>query len=530
MPRRHFWPDAEQLPLLRFCLAREPGEAEQAWRKWKGQVELDDLDSSCFRLISLAYLRLLELQISEPELNRIRGIYRYQWTKNQLVWRGKAELLQTLQAEGMETMLLKGAALGGTVYPKPAARGMHDLDFCVPIQHAETAIRLLQARGWLAQHFDAVRTIPYFHGCSFLDREGGELDLHWHVMRSYCSTARDAELWQAAVNFSQEDLTARILCPADQLLHACEHGQHRSPASALQWLVDAVMIIRHSPAPFDWARLVEQARKFQMTLTVRRALRYLREHFEPGIPAGVLAELSRPRVSWREQAEYALTHRAPAQDLPFFSQLGLAACHYWKIRKGDTPGEVLADFSVYFRLLRHEKREWPVVFREGLRTARAKWRDDRAEMRFRAGRFLRFGSRVSGGLITRFRPTDLQGFYQLETEFGSPYRWTQTEASVRLFLKPGRCLIRMQMRPFRDLSRLKEDGLSFQLNDRVIPQDRYVQEGPFLTLWADESLLDASGSQTLSLSIGRWPAPGDPRQLGLPISRLWIYHGSPERA
>jgi hypothetical protein len=529
MFRDHFWPNRDQLLLLKFCLLDDDGAARAAWKEWKTRVDLDDLDAGSLRILSLVYRRLVDLQIEDPDLQRIKGIHRYQWTRNQLAWRGKAELLRALQAQGIDTLLLKGAALGQTVYPEPTARGMHDLDFLVPIANAPAAIELLQARGWIAHHFDPVATIDLFHGLSFLHPDYGEVDLHWHVMRSHCRSERDAELWTAARPFTHEGLATKILCPADQLLHACEHGQHHSPVSALQWLVDATFVIRHSPAPFDWARLVDQARKFQLTLTVGSTLRYLRRHFEPSIPLEVIRDLARSHVGLVERAEFMLARRPQRNEHRLPHRIALAACHYLKLKRGAGWREIARGFPFYYRLLSHEKREWPVVYREWKITARTKWRDDREERCFRLKRFFRLQSWPHGGLITRFPLASLHGFYQVETELGSPYRWTQNDASILLPMRPATHTVRIELRPFRDLTRLLDDGLAFTINGHPVPSARIQQEGHFLSFFVDGAWLRTGHAQTLAWTIRPWPAPGDPRTFGLPLSRIWTYRGKPER-
>jgi hypothetical protein len=519
---KRFFPDRFQLPLMEACLLRDPEAARRAWKKWKELVDLDDLDPSSFRIMSLAYRRMVDLGIDDPDAGRIKGLYRYHWTRNQIAWRGKDRIVRRLEEMGVDTLLLKGAALSRTVYAEPATRGMHDLDILVPVPAAVAAMELLKEEGWVAQHFDPVRTIGLFHGCSFLHPEFGELDLHWHVMRSFCSSARDAELWAAARPLTVDGIRTKVLCPADMLLHACEHGMHPSPASALQWMVDATFIIRNSPAPFDWARLVDQARKFRLVLMVRRTLEFIRRHFEPSIPREVIRELSGAPASPRDHLAYFLAGRAhDGRSLPH--RVGVAAGHYLNLTEGTPLRERMRGFPLYFRLLSHEKREWPVFFREEWRTLKSKWREDRAELRFRAGRLLTLRSSPQGGLITRFRQDRFHSFYPVEKELGSPFRWSEPQGTIELVIPPQPHVLRFGLRPVRDLARLFEDGLVVRMNGFPIPASSCRWEDGFLCCAVAAEWLKPSGWQKLSWTIEPWPAPADPRQLGLPLSRLWFY-------
>jgi hypothetical protein len=74
------------------------------------------------------------------------------------------------------------------------------------------------------------------------------------------------------------------------LLQVCAHGAawHRSPM--IRWVGDAMMVMRSTP-DLDWDRLVAQARKRRLTLTLSGALEYLGSAFAAPVPAGVLGGL-----------------------------------------------------------------------------------------------------------------------------------------------------------------------------------------------------------------------------------------------
>lgn len=522
---KRFFPDRCQLPLMQACLLRDADAARAAWKEWKARVDLDDLDPASFRIMSLAYRRMIELGIDDPDAGRIKGIYRYHWTRNQLAWHGKDRILRGLESLGIRTLLLKGAALSRTVYKEPATRGMHDLDLLVPVKDAARAMDYLQGEGWTAQHFDAKRTIDFFHGCSFLHPDFGELDLHWHVLRSCCREERTAELWAASRALKAEGIPTRVLCPADMLLHACEHGMHPSPASELQWLVDAAMIIRSSGDDFDWGRLVDQARKFQLVLMVRRTLHYLRRHLDPGVQREALAALDAERVTRLERAEYFLAGR-PQGKQGLLHGVGVAACHHLKRTVGPRSGpQIITEFPLYYRLLTHEKREWPVVFDEEWIAYKRKLAEDRAEWKFRLGRLLRLRSPMRGGLVTRLPADRRHNFHPQEKELGSPFLWSEPVAWIDLSFPRRPTVLRFGFKPFRDLTWLFEDGLVMRVNGHPIPAERFQWRDGFLYASVEIDSLRSDGLQKVSWSIRPWPAAPDPRELGLPLSRLWHYQG-----
>jgi hypothetical protein len=524
MAPTRFFPNPQQLQLLKFCLLVDADEARQAWKEWRAGVDLDDLDPACFRLMSLVYRRMMELGIEDRDAARIKGLHRYHWTRNQIAWRGKDCVLRALAEKGIPTVLLKGAALSRTVYPEPATRGMHDLDILVPVACAVDAMALLAGLGWVAQHFDAVRTIEHFHACSFLHPEFGELDLHWHVLRSCCQTERDDEMWAAAVDLPVDGIATKILCPPDQLLNACEHGMHPSPASSLQWLVDATFIIRHSPAPFDWTRLIDQARKVRLVLAARRSLHFIRKQFEPSIPREVLARLDAIPVSALDRVEYFLAGRSEKEHEKLSIRLGVALCHFLKLKHQTSWVGIIRLFLIYFRLLSHERRSWPAVLRDEICRLPGLWWDKQSELGFRLRLFLR-GQRAVGGPVARMRVDHLRAFYKVERGIRCSWRWSEPDASLDLIMPPETCFLRLQLHPFRDLSRLEEDGLAFQFNGHPLPLSSFKIKGGgrFMTCRLDAAWMKPEGRQTLAWIIRPLRPPADSRILGLPLACLWIY-------
>jgi hypothetical protein len=325
---------------------------------------LDDVDHSLFQILSLVYRRLLELGIEDPELPRIKGLHRYQWTQNQLAARGNRELLKALRREDIPTLLLQGAALGQTVYPDPAARGVHDMEVVVPVETAARAVSLLRASGWSAQYFDPAWTLEFTHACALIHPEYGNATIRWRVMVSRCVGGHEEELWNAAKPFEYDQVPTKILCAADQFLNACEHGMHHSSDLGPQWLVDCAFLIRHSPPPFDWQRLIDQSGKFQLSLHPRRALDYLRMHFEDSIPLEVIAGMARSPVTLDTRIEYFLAGRPDAKQQDLTHKFGVAACRYIRLKQGGRFRQFLRDVPRFMRLLANRAHLRPAISRK----------------------------------------------------------------------------------------------------------------------------------------------------------------------
>ena len=356
MSGERFWPTPAQQLLLGMCLHRDPALAVRCWHAWKEQTDLDDLEPSCFQIMSLVYLRLVDLGVADAELGRIKGLHRYRWTQGQVAFRGKRALLTALAEEGIPAMLLRGAALAATVYPEAGARGIQDTEVVVPMGSVAEAISKLERHGWVARSFEPNGSVEKWCSCPLLHAEHGEVYLQWRVLRSQCK-AQD-EIWEAAGPLRYEGISTHAPCAADQLLHACEHGMHPWSQAGLQWLADCLYLIRSREAEMDWERVLVQSRKFQLTLYVRGALEYLREHFEESIPREVIAALGRCAAPIHARIDYHLAGRPAEKQNDLAHKLAAAACRYLKMQGGGR-----------LRELRQDLRRLPaLISRGGLRS------------------------------------------------------------------------------------------------------------------------------------------------------------------
>jgi hypothetical protein len=109
---------------------------------------------------------------------------------------------------------------------------------------------------------------------------------------------------------------------------------------------------------------------------------------------------------------------------------------------------------------------------------------------------------------------DQTGFYSLEKYHGSPFRWSETAAAVRLRANAGRQSIRIQCAPVRKLS---EMDLRFYLDGSRITDDAISIDVDDSEIWID---LPPTRMGQLGWICRRFRAKADPRRLGLPIMHV----------
>lgn len=326
--RSDCWPTAEQWLLLQAAILQGPA-ATRAWLAWRARVDPDRLDAGSSALLPLLDHNVRAQRTVDPPLDRARGVRRRVWAENADRLNALTALLRVLHAEGIDTLVLKGAALVLAYYPHLGLRSMSDVDVLVPYARARAAMALLRAGGWRpVGRTSASRapemTIGVSHAHAFTGPSGEQLDLHWHVLPECGEADADIDFWTDARPLVVGGVATRMLSPTDQLLHVCVHGTRWSHVPPLRWVADAMMVLDREH--IHWDRLVGHAERRGLVRPMRDTLTSLSEMLGAPIPTAVLAGLRRARVPLSQRVEYALQTRAPG----LLGTLPVLACHHWR--------------------------------------------------------------------------------------------------------------------------------------------------------------------------------------------------------
>jgi hypothetical protein len=301
------WPTKEQELLLRAALL-QGSAAIAAWHEWESNVDIDQLDQGSQRLLPLLYRNLRSHKVETPLMGRFKGVYRATWYKNRTAFHDMAVLLDAFHDAGIQTLILKGAALVLLHYKDHGLRPMSDFDILVPTEQAPAAMNLLVKLGWRPKQKPLKAfSDGYFsfrHGHEFQDSAGRQLDLHWHALLECCYTGADDDFWDSAVLTKLHGMSTYALNPTDQLLHVCVHGAEWNPIPPFRWVADAMIIMNTSQAEIDWDRFIAQAQKRRLILQLEGALSYLQNLLNAPIPPTVLQSMRSMTVSRIERMEY----------------------------------------------------------------------------------------------------------------------------------------------------------------------------------------------------------------------------------
>jgi len=299
------WPTAIQELLLRAALL-EGQDCIEAWQTWKSCVDVQNLDLGSKRLFPLLYRNLQDHGLQDPLLPALKSAYRRTWRDNQLLFHEVSTLLTSLHARGIETIVLKGAALALLYYKDVGLRPMNDFDVMVPERQRSEAMAVMRDLGWrpMPRSPEALTEgyLSIVNGHGFEHASGRECDLHWHLLPECCQTGADDDFWEKAEPFEICRILTRSLAPADQLLHVCVHGVEWNPVPPLRWIVDSLMILKS--ANIDWNRLLAQAQKCRLVFQLKVTMNYLCAKFRAPVPAEILGSIQQMSVSKSEVREY----------------------------------------------------------------------------------------------------------------------------------------------------------------------------------------------------------------------------------
>jgi hypothetical protein len=295
---------AEQ--LLQAALMEGDG-AWRAWQSWTGQGRLDRPDEASFRLLPLVHRNLTRQGFCAPEAKILKGIYRQAWLKNQMLLHRTGQVLRELHAAGVQTMVLKGAALSLLHYRDAGLRPMRDVDVLIPCERAQEAADFLARSGWRRltwapeQLTDAY--LRFRHSMCFAHGPNEEFDLHWHPLGLVRDGEADQALWASSVPLEIYGQRTLALDATGQLLHACLHGMAWNSVAPIRWVADAMTILRTADT-IRWEFLVEFARRNRIELFLSPALEYLARTFEAPVPSSALRDMKRTAVSRTDLAEF----------------------------------------------------------------------------------------------------------------------------------------------------------------------------------------------------------------------------------
>jgi hypothetical protein len=266
------------------------------------------------------------------------------------------QVLSWLSGDGIEAVLLKGAALANAVYPESYLRPMTDVDIRVPGAQLTAAVNGLLENGFEVPEGGLAdgRVSPTLDQRRLRDiRSGVRVELHGSVRSLEClSKQRVEQCWTRSVPLRANGISARMLCPADALVHTCLHlAMTNRFADSQLALLDVALLADRCGGELDWGAIAREATAEGIAVYLTVALTVAREVWSARVPdeyfaaigeVHALAEMEALAIEqvWERSPELpsALEQafREPGSATRVTSLLRRIFVHPWKASAGET--------------------------------------------------------------------------------------------------------------------------------------------------------------------------------------------------
>ncbi|HKV06875.1 MAG TPA: nucleotidyltransferase family protein [Thermoanaerobaculia bacterium] len=157
-----------------------------------------------------------------------------------------SQALETLAAEGIDLLLLKGAALR-LERPDMAGRYQCDVDVLVRRSDLERTEALLYEMGFsLVESFLEREALLARHFHFGFERRGAVIEVHWDVDAASPAGFLD-RFWAASRPVERDGRILRVPSPEHQLLFGCLHLSRHEFFAGLRWLADLALHLPLAP-------------------------------------------------------------------------------------------------------------------------------------------------------------------------------------------------------------------------------------------------------------------------------------------
>jgi len=306
-------PTSQQSLLLQAALLQGPA-ALAAWRDWRLTADLDQLPPGGFALLPLLAYNLQQYGLSDDLINKCQGIHRRTWTQNQLRLQTVSALLRPRPDAELTPVFTGDLPLALLYYPAQGLRAINQLHLWTPAAQATVMQTQLIQTGWQRQQTkqDWLHRLGVAPPSHRFRRPGEELVLQWSNLAA--DAISTSTVWQNRQPLTINSVVAASVNPTDLLLWVCTRGIVDFWAyGAVQWVADALMILRSSIDRIDWPYLIEQAAKQAVVLRLSIALQGLQEWVDAPIPPAVRQAVAGLPIRSLERWEARLCQQLPGK-------------------------------------------------------------------------------------------------------------------------------------------------------------------------------------------------------------------------
>ncbi len=264
-PTTEIFPGPRRTLFLRACLL-DGADARDAWSHWLAGTDdaarsFADPREACVRLAPL-----LDGIANGSGTGRVGAAVSASVVREELRWgviaTATGEALAALRGDGIEPILVGGAATALETYASPWQRHCHDVDLVLPPEESQAAARALRSAGWTTGGRGSLR-----------HSSGTHISLHTSILRSPGHRLSVADVRLRARSALLGGAHVTVAAEEHQLLRASE-GAFAHAQGSLIWAADAAVLARSLDSE-GWRRAVDVASSSGSASAVGACMRYL---------------------------------------------------------------------------------------------------------------------------------------------------------------------------------------------------------------------------------------------------------------
>lgn len=241
--------------------------------------------------------------VPEDARRELEGDYWNSLARSVVLEKELSGILGAMESSSVCPVVLKGAALAGTVYEDPALRPMSDIDLMVREEEFVQACGSLSSHEGYGARLDMNATYMRLTHAVFFGGPPGMVTVEIHKsLLGDIALRNERSVWDRVLRDRNGRL---VLCPEDMLAHICVHAALRHQLRSPSQLLDIAMLVRHE-GDLDWRRFTSVCKSLGAARPIGEALVAVRELLGAEIPPDVVSELISVRDGFLRRAGLSL--------------------------------------------------------------------------------------------------------------------------------------------------------------------------------------------------------------------------------
>jgi len=238
------------------------------------------IEDSCKHGVApLVYLSFQKIDpktkiIPNQVFQRLKNAYYTNLRYNTLLYRELNKVLSAFKSEGVQVILLKGAALAELVYKNIALRSMSDIDILVKQKDLSTVEKILRQLHYRLSPYVlpsskwyiwVEHVPPYIKSNDITIR----IEIHLDIATHYKANIQTTKVWENALPVTIAGVNNVLVLPPEELLirlclHASKHIYNGDEGN-LRWWCDIAEVERCYRKEIDWEYITRISRLFPNT-------------------------------------------------------------------------------------------------------------------------------------------------------------------------------------------------------------------------------------------------------------------------